>query len=149
MVVGNLESSISTRGIAVENKKFTLRAGPIAAQALKKAGIRVVTLANNHSMDFGPLALEDTLTVLAENDILYTGAGMNLDDARSPAIPEGQGEDDRLPLLLPHLSSRILRISRQTRHCAGVCGLCESPTSRRQGHQRTWSWSRSTGERNS
>src|SRR5512135_1378531 len=47
VVVGNLESSISTRGIAVENKKFTLRAGPIAAQALKKAGIRVVTLANN------------------------------------------------------------------------------------------------------
>jgi poly-gamma-glutamate capsule biosynthesis protein CapA/YwtB (metallophosphatase superfamily) len=85
VVVGNLESSISTRGIAVENKKFTLRAGPIAAQALKKAGIRVVTLANNHSMDFGPLALKDTLTVLAEHDILYTGAGMDLDEARSPA----------------------------------------------------------------
>ncbi len=86
VVVGNLESSISTRGIAVENKKFTLRAGPIAAQALKKAGVRVVTLANNHSMDFGPLALRDTLTVLDENDILYTGAGMDLDEARAPAI---------------------------------------------------------------
>jgi len=86
VVVGNLESSISTRGAAVENKKFTFRAGPIAAQALKKAGIRVVTLANNHSMDFGPLALRDTLTILNENDILTTGAGMDLDEARSPAI---------------------------------------------------------------
>lgn len=86
VVVGNLESPISTRGKAVENKKFTLRAGPIAARALRQAGFRVVSLANNHSMDFGPLALQDTLAALAENDILYTGAGMNLDDARSPAL---------------------------------------------------------------
>jgi poly-gamma-glutamate capsule biosynthesis protein CapA/YwtB (metallophosphatase superfamily) len=91
VVVGNLESSISTRGTAMENKKFTLRAGPIAAQALKKADIRVVTLANNHSMDFGPLALRDTLTVLNENDILYTGAGMDLEDARSPAFLKIKG----------------------------------------------------------
>jgi poly-gamma-glutamate synthesis protein (capsule biosynthesis protein) len=91
VVVGNLESSISTRGTAVENKKFTLRAGPIAAQALMKAGIRVVTLANNHSMDFGPLALRDTLAALEENNILYTGAGMDLDDARSPAYLKVKG----------------------------------------------------------
>jgi len=86
IIVGNLEAPISTRGQAVENKKFTLRAGPIAAEALKKAGIRVVTLANNHSMDFGPLALQDTLTNLTENGILFSGAGMDLDDARAPAI---------------------------------------------------------------
>lgn len=92
VVVGNLESSISTRGIAVENKKFTLRAGPIAALALKKAGVRVVTLANNHSMDFGPLALRDTLEVLDQNGILSTGAGMDLDDARSPAVLKVKGK---------------------------------------------------------
>jgi poly-gamma-glutamate synthesis protein (capsule biosynthesis protein) len=92
LVAGNLESSISTRGIAVENKKFTLRAGPIAALALKSAGIRVVSLANNHSMDFGPLALQDTLATLDENTILYTGAGMDLDDARAPAIVKIKGK---------------------------------------------------------
>jgi poly-gamma-glutamate synthesis protein (capsule biosynthesis protein) len=92
VVAGNLESSISLRGAAVENKKFTLRAGPIAALALKSAGMRVVTLANNHSMDFGPLALQDTLATLAENSILYTGAGMDLDDARSPAILKIKGK---------------------------------------------------------
>jgi poly-gamma-glutamate synthesis protein (capsule biosynthesis protein) len=86
VVVGNLESPISLRGTAVENKKFTLRAGPVAAQALKSAGFRVVTLANNHTMDFGPLALQDTLAALDENGILYTGAGMDLVDARAPAL---------------------------------------------------------------
>jgi len=92
IVVGNLESPISTRGKAVENKKFTLRAGPLAAKALKQGGFRVVTLANNHMMDFGPLALQDTLATLDENGILYTGAGMDLDDARSPAILKIKGK---------------------------------------------------------
>jgi poly-gamma-glutamate synthesis protein (capsule biosynthesis protein) len=91
VVVGNLESPISLRGTAVQNKKFTLRAGPIAAQALKSAGFRVVTLANNHTMDFGPLALQDTLAALDENDILYTGAGMDLVDARAPALLKVKG----------------------------------------------------------
>jgi len=76
----------------VENKQFTLRAGPIAAEALKQANIRVVTLANNHSMDFGPLALKDTLDALEENGILATGAGMDLDDARAPAFLKVRGK---------------------------------------------------------
>jgi poly-gamma-glutamate capsule biosynthesis protein CapA/YwtB (metallophosphatase superfamily) len=86
VVVGNLECPISLRGNAVENKKFTLRAGPIASTALKMAGFRVMSLANNHTMDFGPLALQETLANLDDNGILHSGAGMNLDDARSPAI---------------------------------------------------------------
>lgn len=92
VVVGNLESPISTRGTAVKDKKFTLRVGPIAAQALKNAGIRVVTLANNHSLDFGPLALQDTLENLDKNDILHTGAGMDLHEARSPALLKIKGK---------------------------------------------------------
>jgi len=86
IVVGNLEFPISVRGTAAENKKFTLRAGPVAVESLKAAGIRVVTLANNHILDFGPQALQDTLKALAENGILFTGAGMNLEDARAPAL---------------------------------------------------------------
>jgi poly-gamma-glutamate capsule biosynthesis protein CapA/YwtB (metallophosphatase superfamily) len=92
VIVGNLECPISARGTAVQNKKFTLRAGKIAAKALAAAGFNVVTLANNHSMDFGPLALQDTLASLDENGILYTGAGMDLADARAPAILKIQGK---------------------------------------------------------
>jgi poly-gamma-glutamate synthesis protein (capsule biosynthesis protein) len=91
IVIGNLEVPISGRGAAAENKKFTLRAGPVAAESLKAAGIRVVTLANNHILDFGPPALEDTLKALADNGILFAGAGMNLDDARAPALLRAGG----------------------------------------------------------
>ena len=86
LVAGNLESPISTRGTAVKNKTFTLRVGPIALDSLLAAGIRVVTLANNHILDFGPLALQDTLAGLSERSIMSTGAGMDLDDARAPAL---------------------------------------------------------------
>lgn len=92
IVAGNLESPISVRGTAVENKKFTLRAGPIAAKTLKSGGIRVVSLANNHAMDFGPLALQDTLAALTENDILFAGAGMDLEGARTPALVKVKGK---------------------------------------------------------
>lgn len=92
IIVGNLECPLSSRGKAVENKKFTLRAEPFAAKTLKEGGFRVVTLANNHMMDFGPLALQDTLATLDENNILYTGAGMDLDDARSPAFLKIKGK---------------------------------------------------------
>lgn len=91
VVMGNLEFPVSTRGVAAENKKFTLRAGPAAADSLKAAGIRVVTLANNHILDFGPLALQDTLKALADREILFAGAGMNLEDARAPAILRSGG----------------------------------------------------------
>jgi poly-gamma-glutamate synthesis protein (capsule biosynthesis protein) len=92
IVAGNLESPVSIRGKAVENKKFTLRVGPLGARALKSAGIRFVSLANNHTMDFGPLALQDTLAALTENGILFAGAGMNLDDARAPALLKVRGK---------------------------------------------------------
>jgi poly-gamma-glutamate capsule biosynthesis protein CapA/YwtB (metallophosphatase superfamily) len=42
-------------------------------------------------MDFGPLALRDTLASLEENGVLYTGAGMDLDDARTPALVKIKG----------------------------------------------------------
>jgi len=86
LVVGNQECPISTRGEAVPDKKFTLRVGKQGVAALKAAGIGIVTLANNHILDFGPLALQDTLSALSENDILFTGAGMDLSDAREPAL---------------------------------------------------------------
>jgi poly-gamma-glutamate capsule biosynthesis protein CapA/YwtB (metallophosphatase superfamily) len=86
IVVGNLEAPISTRGTAAESKKFTLRAGPEAADALVAAGIGVVALANNHILDFGPPALQDTLAALEEHGILWSGAGMDLAAARAPAM---------------------------------------------------------------
>jgi Putative enzyme of poly-gamma-glutamate biosynthesis (capsule formation) len=76
ILIGNQEIPLSNRGTIYTKKKWTLRSDPRCAQSLANAGFKVVTLANNHTMDFGPLALQDTLDALNNAKILHTGAGM-------------------------------------------------------------------------
>ncbi len=56
---------------------------PRYAQALKDAGISIVTLANNHVFDAGDIGFSDTLNHLEAVGIPYTGGGKNFKDARS------------------------------------------------------------------
>jgi poly-gamma-glutamate synthesis protein (capsule biosynthesis protein) len=82
----NLEGVITTTLAPFEAKQFLLRMPPSAAQILRTAGIDVVTLANNHTMDFGFAGLLSTLTSLARADIASTGAGINQAAASLPLI---------------------------------------------------------------
>lgn len=86
IAVGNLEAPIARQGIEFTEKRFRFKAHPAAAAALKKAGFSVLTLANNHIMDFGLPALEETLGNLDVNGLRYTGAGGTLRAARVPAV---------------------------------------------------------------
>jgi len=77
----NLETAISTRGEKEKDKQFTFRADSKYLQVLASSGINVVTLANNHSLDFGATALEDTFSYLTEKNIAFVGAGRDMDEA--------------------------------------------------------------------
>lgn len=85
VAVANLECAISDRGEPAP-KGFTFRAPPSAADALVAAGIDVVSLANNHILDYGPDALSDTIAALDSRSIAHAGAGGNAARARAPAI---------------------------------------------------------------
>ncbi len=85
VAVANLECAISDRGEPAP-KGFTFRAPPVAADALVAGGIDLVSLANNHSLDYGPDALADTGAVLDARGIAHAGAGPNAVAARAPAI---------------------------------------------------------------
>jgi poly-gamma-glutamate synthesis protein (capsule biosynthesis protein) len=91
IATGNLECTISERGEPFPEKWFTFRAAPVAAEALAYAGFDVINLANNHSLDYGPDALEDTIALLAEQGIDTVGAGMDAAQAGAPAIREVRG----------------------------------------------------------
>jgi len=80
--LGNLEAPIARNGDEFREKKFRFRAEPAVAKALQRAGFNLVTLANNHSMDFGASALEETLLHLKNANIAWIGAGNNLAEAR-------------------------------------------------------------------
>jgi poly-gamma-glutamate capsule biosynthesis protein CapA/YwtB (metallophosphatase superfamily) len=86
ITLANLESPIAEGGQEYSGKKFRFRAEPPVAQAIRTAGINLVTLANNHSMDFGGEALAETLRNLGDNDIAWIGAGENLSAARKMAL---------------------------------------------------------------
>ncbi|WP_447976883.1 CapA family protein [Candidatus Nitrospira bockiana] len=89
----NLECVISTRGDAwrPESKAFHFRAHPRAIDVLKAAQIDCVTLANNHSLDYGPEALLECLALLDRAAIAHTGAGPTLDAASAPVVFESRG----------------------------------------------------------
>jgi hypothetical protein len=85
--IANLECSISTRGSPVPGKQYTFRGKPSSLRAMARyAGIDVVTLANNHTLDYGRLAFADTLSYAHEYGLKTVGGGRNLDVARRPAV---------------------------------------------------------------
>ena len=86
LVFGNLEGPLTDGGEPMQDKKYVFRSPPDkVAPALARAGFNVVSLANNHSMDYGSQGLEDTRTALEKNGIRAVGAGKNLAQARTPA----------------------------------------------------------------
>jgi hypothetical protein len=79
----NLETPVTQRGTA-EKKTYVFRARPQAVPALTAAGVDAVTLANNHSMDYGRLGLEDTMDAASKGGLGYVGAGRNVAEAFTP-----------------------------------------------------------------
>lgn len=59
---------------------------PQAIGSLCEAGFNLVSLANNHIMDFGTDGLERTLSLLRDAGIAHVGAGVDLRAARKPAV---------------------------------------------------------------
>lgn len=74
----NNEFPYSTRGTQAPDKQFTFRIDPSYVSILLESGVDLVTLANNHVLDYGTDALRDTFQTLEEADIPYAGAGNSL-----------------------------------------------------------------------
>ena len=91
IAVVNLECPFTSRGAKIA-KNFNFRASPELGGALKPGGVQVVTIANNHLMDYGPDGVRDTIDTLDKLGIAHFGAGMNLAEARKPAIIERKGQ---------------------------------------------------------
>jgi poly-gamma-glutamate capsule biosynthesis protein CapA/YwtB (metallophosphatase superfamily) len=88
--VVNLECPFTEHGEKIA-KNFNFRARPELVAALLAGGVDVVSLANNHMVDYGPEGLFDTLNTLDTNGIAHFGAGRSLSEARTPAMIEKKG----------------------------------------------------------
>ncbi|MDI3211314.1 CapA family protein [Arthrobacter sp. AL12] len=86
-VIANLEGPITLQDQALNPaKQYSYRAEPQSAGALSKAGIDVLGLGNNHSMDMGLSGLEETKTLVGREGMASFGAGRNLAEAERPLI---------------------------------------------------------------
>lgn len=88
--LGNLEVPIARVGKPLESKIFSFRAHPSATRALK-GRFDGMALANNHSGDYGPAALLETMQHLDAAGIAHVGAGLNLTQAHRPLWIERNG----------------------------------------------------------
>ncbi|HUW60953.1 MAG TPA: CapA family protein [Candidatus Bathyarchaeia archaeon] len=79
----NLETAVSTLGQQIK-KRYTFRSSPQTVAALSTAGFDVVSLANNHVLDFGTDALADTMKRLDAAGIKQ--AGVAADGARQQPV---------------------------------------------------------------
>ena len=85
LVIGNLESPLLTNGRPIEGK-CTLRACPEWAETLREAGVDLVSLANNHIMDYGPTGLRETMDALNQAGVRFVGAGLDKERACAPVF---------------------------------------------------------------
>jgi poly-gamma-glutamate synthesis protein (capsule biosynthesis protein) len=81
----NLEGPISDTGTRNSAKEYTFRARPGLLDGLLSAGIDVVSLGNNHVLDYGSKALTDCIARLDAAGIAHAGAGADLEAASTPA----------------------------------------------------------------
>ena len=86
----NLETAIAVGGTP-ENKNFTFQAPPTAFTALRAAGIDLVTMANNHSADYGSAGLAQTLAAIKRSGFPVVGIGANANAAYAPYYTEVNG----------------------------------------------------------
>lgn len=88
--IANLETPI-TPGREIVNMEMVFRSEPGVEKAIKDSGFDIVSLANNHSGNFGALGLRDTFKYLNDAGIEYVGAGIDEAEANAPLYFEKNG----------------------------------------------------------
>lgn len=92
LFIANQEFPFSDRGSPAADKQFTFRLLPARLPVLEQIGVDVVTLANNHTLDYGADALLDTCSLLDEAGIVRIGAGANIGEAAKAEVLEVKGK---------------------------------------------------------
>jgi poly-gamma-glutamate capsule biosynthesis protein CapA/YwtB (metallophosphatase superfamily) len=91
ITVANLECPLTDTGTPHPTKPIIFRGSPENVAGLVYAGIDVVSLANNHIIDYSLEGLQQTQAVLDSNGILYSGAGADAYEAYLPVFCNRKG----------------------------------------------------------
>jgi poly-gamma-glutamate capsule biosynthesis protein CapA/YwtB (metallophosphatase superfamily) len=86
----NLETPVTSRGTP-QPKTYHFRAAPAAFTALRDAGVDLVTMANNHVLDYGSAGLADTLAAAKAARFPHVGIGTDAAAAWAPYVTTIRG----------------------------------------------------------
>jgi hypothetical protein len=89
---GNLEAPLLDHGRAEPGGGIRLRMPTSAVSLVRELGLDVVTLANNHMLDYGPAGARSTLAALRRAGVPSVGAGVRLSEAQAPVVLEARGQ---------------------------------------------------------
>jgi poly-gamma-glutamate capsule biosynthesis protein CapA/YwtB (metallophosphatase superfamily) len=95
---GNLEFSINAYP-ELQRPFYNFRADPEFVWEVAAIGINLVSMANNHALDFGPEGLRDCLKALDHAQITHAGAGLTLGEAHQPGTMRVQSQKTEFALL--------------------------------------------------
>jgi len=91
IVFGNLETVLSDEGLNPDDlTSSTLRGSPDSIPGLKKAGFTMFSMANNHAMEHGVAAFDDTVSRLVQAGIGVTGLKSEIGGCRPEIIQKGE-----------------------------------------------------------
>ncbi len=91
LTIVNLECPLSNMGRPVQKSGSVFKGKKAHIKALEAVPFDAVTLANNHVLDYGVQAFEDTLKTLDNAQIKRVGAGKDIKEAFAPLILEKKG----------------------------------------------------------
>lgn len=87
----NFECPATNREHPIVKAGPNLKALPKDLDLLKAAGIDIISLANNHILDYGEEGVVDTISKAKAIDMLYFGGGLNIQEAKEPLIIQKNG----------------------------------------------------------
>jgi poly-gamma-glutamate synthesis protein (capsule biosynthesis protein) len=114
---GNLEFSLNEHP-ELQRPFYNFRASPEFVWEVAAIGINMVSMANNHALDFGPEGLKDCLKALDRAQITHAGAGLTLAAARAPGTTGVQSRKTTFALL------SYMRYWTQKYRCGDPNGPC-------------------------
>ena len=89
--IANLECPMTLSDDEHPSKTVVFKGRPEYVSALANAGIDIVSLANNHTLDYGLEGLQETQAALDASGILHSGSGADSDEAYQPIFTNNLG----------------------------------------------------------
>ena len=127
LAVANLEGAVSTRGAPWPGKQYTFRGPPSALRTAGSfAGLDAVSVANNHSLDYGRLAFRDTLRHARRSGIAPFGGGADADHGHHPPRSRARPEQRLASRLRSTKPRRATRSSSRAEGRGGRGGRARS-----------------------